>query len=443
MRTRNRLYRAPLLECAGDGPAAIDRLVEQLEPAAAAGVGLICQGAMPVRQEGGRVAPNMTSLADPRMATELRRLTETIHGHGARIVAQLDHGGLRSLESWHRTYRDAHPDLRQLAVSEPPRLLELADRVGFLQFDYDVLSTEEVYTLAEDFGRCAGHAVTAGYDGIHLAGANMGIIQQFLSPYYNRRTDEFGGSLEHRMRFLEVVHDAIRDHADDVPLLTKVPVETAAPRFVRPRLSMTDGIEIARRLEHIGFDAVVPVRGSVFWDMSIVRGRYPERAWGHPAFRAGYAAAFGGRWRARLVALLNRLQARQYGVEPAWNAEYCRRVREAVSIPVLCEGGIRRRAEMDRLLGESCDMVGMGRPFYAEPRLPARLLDTKGTSADTADDVDSSGPVEEPRAVCESCNNCTVPQVTGAPGICRTPSVLERYGELRRTGAYERSPTDE
>lgn len=423
---RNRLYRAPLLECAGDGPDAVDRLIDELEPAAAAGVGLICQGAMPVRREGGRVAPNMTNLADP--VSGLERLTDAIHDHGARIFAQLDHGGLRSLETWHRAYREKHPDLRQLAVSEPPRTLKLAERAGFLEFDFDVLSTREVSDLAADFGRCAERAIAAGYDGIHLGGANMGIIQQFLSPYYNSRTDEFGGSFEDRLRFLELIHNEIRERVGDVPLMTKLPSEAAAPPFIRPRLSTDESVAIARRLDDIGFDAVVPIRSSTFWDMSLVRGEHPARAWSDSTFQDGYAAVFGSWWRARLIALANRIQAHQYGTESAWNADFCQRVRETVSIPVLCEGGIRRRSMMDRLLGNGCEMVGMGRPFYAEPRLPARLLDAETDAVST-----------DPRAVCESCNNCTIPQVTGAPGTCRTPAVLEQRGELRQSGAYERS----
>ncbi|WP_273836740.1 NADH:flavin oxidoreductase [Halococcus sp. PRR34] len=430
----NRLYRAPLLECAGDGPDAIDRLVDELEPAAAAGAGLIFQGAMPVRREGGRVAPNMTHLATADRADDLRRLTDAIHDHGARIVAQLDHGGVRSLETWHRPYRAANPDLRQLAVSKPPRLLRLAARAGFLDYDFDVLSTADVYDLAADFGRAAGHAVAAGYDGIHLAGANMGIIQQFCSPYYNRRSDEFGGSFGARLRFLELVHEEIRERVGDLPVLTKIPVETAAPPFVRPRLSAADGVRLAEHAERIGFDAVVPVRGSTFWDLSLVRGQHPEQAWGDDRFQDDYAAVFGGRARARLVAAVNRLQAHYYDFEPAWNADLCRQVRETTSLPVLCEGGIRGRAEMDALVGSACDLVGVGRPFYAEPRLPARLLDveTNGTT-----------PTEDPHAVCENCNNCAVPQATGARGVCRTPSVLEAAVELRRAGAYERSPSDE
>jgi 2,4-dienoyl-CoA reductase-like NADH-dependent reductase (Old Yellow Enzyme family) len=245
----------------------------------------------------------------------------------------------------------------------------------------------------------------------------MGIVQQFLSPYYNRRDDEFADGV----RFLEVVHDEVRARAGDIPLLTKVPAETAAPPFVRRRLSRRDAVGVCRRLADYGYDALVPVSASVFWDMSVVRGSHPERAWTDERFEPGYREAFGGPVRARLARLGNWLESLVYDFEPAWNADLCRDVRRVVDVPVLCEGGIRGRAEIDRLLGDACDAVGMARPFYAEPRLPARLL------ADA-----------EARAVCESCNNCAVPQATGAPGVCRTPDVLGRAGELRAAGAYDR-----
>ena len=424
---RNRLYRAPLLECAGDGEDAVDVLIDELEPAAASGTGLIFQGAAPVRDASGRVAPNMTPFADPDFVASLEPLTAAVHDHGGRIFVQLAHGGIRTLETWHAEYRRANPALEQLAVSPLPWQLRAAAATGALDYDPHVLSTAEVYDLAADFGRAAKYALDAGYDGIHLSGANMGIVQQFLSPFYNRRDDEFGGTLDDRVRFLEVVHDAIREHAgSDVPLITKVPAETEAPRFVRRHLSFDEGVAIARRLERIGYDAVAPVRVSTFWDMSLIRGDYPERAWEHSSFQSGYEDAFDSRLLQRLVPLLNRLQARRFSFEPAWNADFCDAVRDAVSIPVLAEGGIRQRGRMDRLLSRGqCDMVGMGRPFYAEPRIAARIL---------AENV-----TEDVRAVCDNCNNCTVPQVTGAPGMCRTPTVLRERGELERDNAYDRT----
>ena len=415
----NRLYRAPVLECAGNGDDAVDTLIDELEPTAASGVGLIFQGASVVTGEGGCAAPNMTRVHDPEFVAELERLTERIHTHEGSIFLQLAHGGLRSMSTWHAEYRERHPDESQLAVSRPPWQLRVLDRLGLLSLEPEILSTAEVYDLAEQFGRCAGFAVDAGYDGIHLSAANMGLVQQFLSPFYNRRTDEFADGV----RFLEAIHDAIRDHAGDVPLVTKIPAETASPSFVRRHISRDAAVQMAERVAEIGYDAVVPVAVSTFWDMSIVRGAFPERAWSASELQDDYVAAFGGQRRARAVQFLNRLQARRFDREPGWNAEFCRQVRERVDVPVLLEGGLRSRADCDRHLGAdgtpAADLVGMARPFYAEPRLGTRLLDGHD-------------------ALCESCNNCTIPQVSGEPGRCRTPAVVRERARLEERGSYER-----
>ncbi|WP_248515238.1 oxidoreductase [Salinarchaeum laminariae] len=435
----NRLYRAPLLECAGTDEETADRLAAELEPAAASGAGLVFQGATIVRSDGGCAAPGMTRFADDEFVAGLESVPEAIHDHGGRIFCQLAHGGLRSMEVWHAGYRSERPDLDQLAVSEPPWQLRTLDRLGVIEFSPRVLDTAAVEELAADFGRAAARAVDAGYDGIHIAGANMGIVQQFLSPFYNRRSDRFADGV----CFLEAVHDEIRERVgaetdrdpSAVPIVTKVPSERPAPRIVRRHLTDDDAVSICARLEAIGFDALVPVRTSVTWDMSIVRGAYPKRSWSDPQFQQAYADAFGSRWRAGIVKLLNRVQARRFGSEPGWNADLARRVRDRVDVPVMLEGGLRERDHIDGLLGDACDLAGMARPFYAEPELPARLLADR-----TASESESPGAsdVEGVAALCEDCNNCTVPQVAGASGVCRTPSVVERRGELERAGAYDR-----
>ena len=423
----NRLYRAPLLEHAGNGPDAVDRLIADLEPAADAGAGFIHQGATIVTGEGGCAAPGMTRVHDPEFVAGLSELTEAIHAHGSHIAVQLEHGGLRSMEVWHAGYRREHPDLDQLAVSQPPKLLRVLDRLGFLDLSPHVLSTEEVEELAADFGRAAARCVDAGYDAVHIAGANMGIVQQFLSPYYNRRDDRFGIDPEvgAGVAFLELVAEEVRDRAGDVPLLTKVPSETPSLPGIRPHL---DDDAAARACERLAsprgeYDAVVPVRTSVFWDQSVVRGEFPARAWRDERLREGYREAFGSLPRALSVAAGNWVESHLYDFEPGWNRDLCQRVRERVDAAVLCEGGLRERGQLDDTLATDADLVGMARPFYAEPRLPARLL----------------GQKRDPgvRVVCENCNNCAVAQAAGEAGVCRTPEVLAHAGELRKQGAYE------
>jgi 2,4-dienoyl-CoA reductase-like NADH-dependent reductase (Old Yellow Enzyme family) len=420
----NRLYRAPLLECAGNGPDAVDTLIRELEPAAAAGAGLIFQGASIVTADGGCAAPNMTRVHDPDFVSGLSRLTDAVHDHGGRIFLQLAQGGLRSLSTWHAGHRAEHGTTSQRAVSQPPWHLRLADRLGFIELQPHVLSTEEVYDLADAFGRAAGYAADAGYDGVHISAANMSLVQQFLSPYYNCREDEFADGV----RFLLEIERSVRDHAGDIPLVTKVPAETAAPPFVRRHLTRGDAVDIAGRLAAGGYDALVPVEVSVYWDMSIVRGEYPARAWAAADLQTDYESVFGGKLRARAVRAGNRLEAQWYPREPGWNESLCRAVRERVAVPVLCEGGLREREHCERLLDgpePAADLVGMGRPFYAEPRLPARILDGGD------------------RALCESCNNCTVPQAAGEPGRCRTPGIVRERARLAEEGAYGQAGNDE
>jgi 2,4-dienoyl-CoA reductase-like NADH-dependent reductase (Old Yellow Enzyme family) len=419
---RNRLFRAPLLECAGNDSDAVDIFIRELEPCAEAGIGLIFQGASIVRPGSGCAAPRMTRVHDPGFVAQLEELTQTLHDHGAKIFIQLGHGGLRSRETWHHKYRSK--DLQQLAVSPLPTPLKWADALGFLDYNPHVLSTREVYELAGDFAKSARYAVETGYDGIHLSAANMSIIQQFLSPFYNRRTDEFGGGPVDRARFLEVLYDRIRaEVGSSVPVVTKVPLESEAPAFVRERITRDDALQVADFLERVGYDALVPVRTSVFWDMNLIRGRFPERAWDDEKYQDGYEESFGGRLARKGVEFANWLQSFQATFKPLWNRDYCRAVRERVDVPVLGVGGIRTRSEVDELLGSGdCDMVGMGRPFYAEPKLPARLLQADDPSTEV---------------LCDNHNNCTVPQVTGARGICRTPSVMKQKAELEQSGAYE------
>jgi 2,4-dienoyl-CoA reductase-like NADH-dependent reductase (Old Yellow Enzyme family) len=189
---------------------------------------------------------------------------------------------------------------------------------------------------------------------------------------------------------------------------------------VRGALTVADGARIARVAEDLGVDAVVPVRVGVTRDQATARGKFPEISWMDPRWQKGYDAAFGPQ-RKRLVREANRVAARVLPFEPAWNAKFCRAVKRAgVSVPVLCEGGLRSRGEMDALLAAGdVDLCGMARPYYAEPRLAWRMLHE-----------------HDARALCESCNNCTIPQVTGATGVCRTPEILRKRGELLKHDAY-------
>jgi 2,4-dienoyl-CoA reductase-like NADH-dependent reductase (Old Yellow Enzyme family) len=409
---RNRLYRAPVLEGAGSGADSASIYREAFEANARAGVGLIIQGNSCITEEG-RSSPGMSLVHTRERTLALREVTDAVHRQGGRIFLQVGHAGIYSMEAWHETYARARKG-PVIAVSKPPVHVRAAVRGVPLK----VLSTDDVYDLAEAFGRSAGWAREAGYDGIQLPSSNAKLIHQFLSPYYNRRTDEFGGSVRERARILELLAHVIRREAgEDFPLTVKIPMGEDAPPLA-PKTSFEEGLELCRLAEAFGYDAITPVGLSVFPHGSLCRGGYPSSITDTKSIKDRFDEALGGS-RVKLAVLRwgYRRAAKEYPFEPVWNRRFFLAAKEAVHIPVFAVGGIRKLDEIEAILGGGeADMVGIGRPFYAEPDLPARLL---------------AGDRGEP--LCENSNRCLPAQQLGMKAACYNPNVARKRAALRTT----------
>lgn len=402
---RNRLYRAPVLEGAGSGPEATGIYTEAFEANAKAGVGLIVQGNSCVTEEG-RSSPGMTVVDTRERMLALEPMTRAVHRWGAKVFIQIGHAGLFAMEGWHERYA-AERRAPLMAVSKPP----IHVRPALLSTPVRVLTTDEVHELAHRFGQVAGWAREAGYDGVQLASSNAKLLHQFLSPYYNRRDDEFGGSLRNRARILERIATAVRDAAgSDYPLTVKIPMAEDAPPLT-PRTRPEEGLELCRLAESFGYHAITPVGVSVFPHASLCRGANPNDILEVDSIRKRFEDALGGS-RVKMAVLRwgYRSGARSYPFEPVWNRPHFRAAKEVVSIPVFAVGGIRSLDEIEDVLGSGdADMVGIGRPFYAEPDLPRRLL---------------AGERDE--ALCESSNRCVPPQQLGLKARCYNPNVARK-----------------
>ena len=407
---RNRLYRAPVLEGAGDGPDAPRVYAEAFGANAAAGVGLIIQGNSCTTEEG-RSSPGMT-LVHTRAATlRLKEATDAVHRAGGKIWLQIGGAGIYAMEGWHSTYaaKRKHP---LTAVSKP----RIHVRPALQGVPLHVLSTSDVRDLIRTFADSTEWAREAGYDRIQLASSNAKLIHQFLSPYYNRRTDEFGGSLRNRVRVLEEIAREARSRVgDDFPISVKIPLGEDAPPFA-PRTSFEEGIEMCRLAEEFGYDAITPVGLSVFPHASLCRGKDPSDILETKSIRRRFEQALGG---SKLKMTVLRWgygrAAKDYPFEPVWNRRYFTAAKQAVSIPVFAVGGIRTLDDCLSILdGGEADMVGIGRPFYAEPDLPARLLGG-----------------ERVGAYCESSNRCVPPQQLGMKARCYNANVARRIAEER------------
>jgi 2,4-dienoyl-CoA reductase-like NADH-dependent reductase (Old Yellow Enzyme family) len=410
---RNRLYRAPVLEGAGSGPDAARIYAEAFEANARAGVGLIVQGNSCISSDG-RSSPGMTLVDTRERMLALAPVTEAVHRWGARIFIQIGNAGIYAMEGWHSSYAKARTG--PLAAVSRPRVHV---RPALLGTPIRVMTTDDVHDFAQAFGRSAGWAREAGYDGVQLASGNAKLIHQFLSPYYNRRTDEFGGSVRNRARILEVIARAVRREAgEDFPLAVKITVEEDAPPLA-PRTSFADGIELCRLAQEFGYDAITPVGLSIFPHASLCRGADPSDILEIDSIRRRFEEALGGsKLKMAVLRWGYRRGARQYPFKPVWNRRCFAAAKRAVDIPVFAVGGIRRLDEINDILERGdADMVGIGRPFYAEPDLPRRLL---------------AGDLEE--TLCESSNRCVPPQQLGLKARCYNPNVAKKRAARAQAG---------
>ncbi len=411
---RNRLYRAPVLEGAGDGPDAAETYAKAFVPNARSGVGLIIQGSACIYDEG-RTSPGMTLASSRERVLAMAPMVDAVHAAGAAIHLQVGHGGLYAMEAWHEPYASRRRG-PLLAASAVPLLL----RPAFVGVPVHVLTTDEVHAMARRYGDVAAWAREAGYDGVQLGSANAKLLDQFLSPFYNRRDDEFGGSPERRAHILAVVRRAVAERAgDDFPCTVKVPAETAPP--LARHVTVDEALETCRLVAEWGFDAVTPVAVSVLPDTTLSRGDIPSGLWRNPAMRTRFRQAAPRRGRRAALMAGAWVGGRRAPFRPVWNRDLFTRVSELVDIPVFAVGGIRTAAEARTIVAEGrADMVGFGRPFYAQADLARHILG--------AGETDGDG-----HAACRNANRCVSAQMLGMKGVCYNPEVTRAVALSRRT----------
>ena len=343
---KNRLVRSATAEkmCDEDGrpeQAMIDLYTELAQ----GGVGLTITGHAFVH-ESGKAHPTMMGVHRDDLIPSLQALSEVVHQEGGKVVMQINHAGRQtSQETIGRTPVAPSPVPRAKGAPRPHELTEA-----------------EIRELITAFGRAAGRAKEAGFDGVQLHGAHGYLINQFCSPASNWRRDRWGGSGARRVRFLEEAAAAVRDEVGgDYPLLIKLGIQD----FVRDGLSLDEGVEIVRQLADWGIDAVEIScgMGTTSSRKDILR---PE--------------------------------------DEAYFLPQARRAREVTDLPIILVGGMRSLAVMESILEEgTADFISMARPLIREPDLPNQWREGR----------------TEP-AACISCNSCW--PGPGEYGIaCRAP----------------------
>jgi len=277
----------------------------------------------------------------------LRRFTRAVHDEGAKAAIQLGHAG------WF-----ANPRATGAPPLGPSRTFS-----PHAQAFARAMTDRDLDRCEQEFAGAAELAVAAGFDALEVHAGHGYLLSQFLSPYNNRRKDEWGGSLENRARFPRRVMRAVRKAAGpDVAVYAKLNMEDG----FKSGLSLEDGIQVARLLEADGsLDALQLTGGhTTRTPMFLMRGDVPLRE----------LIANEKSWVRRLgMRVLARKILKPYRFEEAFFLPSARRFREALTLPLMLLGGVTRLDTMERALREGFTFLAVGRGLIRDPDLVLRI----------------------------------------------------------------------
>lgn len=309
---RNRSVMSPMgTDLADTSGNASPRLIAYYAERAKGGIGLIINEYTGVDDVDSIPTQHNLRMAQDYNVKAAEELTRTIHQYGARIFAQLHHGGATSKSAFTGRQNLSPSGVPMAPGGEEPREMTL----------------EDIKRVQDKFVAAAVRCKKAGYDGVELHGAHSYLIAQFFSKYYNRRTDAYGGSLENRCRFIDEIIDGIRAKLGRYPISVRICGDemTPEPGF----LTLEDGLEIGKHLESRGIDCINISNGS---------------SWNGNA------------------------NCEPFSYTPGWKKHVAKAFREALSIPVIATNTIKDPDFAEALLEEGvCDFVALGRSQFADP----------------------------------------------------------------------------
>ncbi|MBR0224083.1 MAG: NADH:flavin oxidoreductase [Bacteroidales bacterium] len=256
----------------------------------------------------------------------LKRITDAVHAAGARCSIQLGHCGNMT----HRATCGCMP----VGASSGFNLYSPTFVRG--------LRVAEIDGLVEDFGRAVNLAREAGFDCVEIHAGHGYLISQFLSPYTNHRRDEYGGSLENRMRLMKrVIRRVLEAAGDDLGVIVKMNMHDGFRRGMQE----AECLEVARELERLGVHAIVLSAGFVSKaPMEVMRGAMPIRT------LAYYMDMRKFWWLKAMLHLVGRQMIPTVPYREGYFLEDAKKFRAAVKLPLIYVGGLVSRQKMEEVL---------------------------------------------------------------------------------------------
>ena len=293
------------------------------------GTGLIITGNIMVDPKGTAEPGNIVFDKNSNMEI-LKNWAKQGQQHGAKVMVQLNHPG-----------KQVPKTIAKETVA--PSAVPLGNGLNKLFSTPRALTTSEVEELVQKFITSAKVAKEAGFSGVQIHAAHGYLISQFLSPHDNRRTDKYGGSLENRMRFLKEIYLGMRE---ELGKNFTIGIKINSTDFKEDGLTEEDSLKTIIELANLGLDFV-----------EISGGTY-ER----PAM----------------------MGATSKSTNQVFFAEYSKKLKQKIEIPVVVTGGIRSINAMNTLLNDNTtDFIGIARPLTIDPNIPNKIKQGTYTIVET------------------------------------------------------------
>jgi len=341
-----------------------DPLIKRYRRLAKGYIGLIIPGYMYVHPFG-KAAPLQTGIYSDEMIPGLKDLVDIVHEEGGKIVFQLAHAGRQTVKA---------------LVGRRPMGPSSEGRDPMHNVKPAAMTGMEIQDAIQAFRAAAKRTVQAGADGIQLHAAHGYLINEFLSPFFNLRKDEWGGSDEKRFNFLKEMILAVRkEMPEGMPLLIKLNSNDFTPK---EGITPTLAVKYAEWISEMEVDLIELSSGTIFYSfMNMSRGDVPvdglveEMPW----------------WKKPLARMMLGKMVGKFDLEEGYNLEATRMVREKVGSKALSVvGGFRRLSHMKEVVEEGySDFISMSRPFIRVPYIIREFIGGK-----------------KEMVACKSCNKC-------------------------------------
>ncbi|MGX3066972.1 NADH:flavin oxidoreductase/NADH oxidase family protein [Ursidibacter arcticus] len=322
---KNRFFKGAMSEQLANEHAPSSALVNLYDRWAKGGAGVLVTGNVMIDRTalGG---PKDVVIEDERDLAMLQQWAKVGTQNNTILLMQINHPGKQSPK-----------DLAKQPVA--PSAIGLTGSIGKFFNPPRALTETEIEQLIERFATTAVIAEKAGFSGVQIHSAHGYLISQFLSPLHNQRQDQWGGSLENRMRFLVEVYRQIRERTESEFIIS---VKLNSADFQRGGFSEEDSVKVVEKLVELGVDHI-----------EISGGNYES-----PAMLEGVKAS-----------TLKR---------EAYFLDYAEKVRNVCPIPLTITGGFRSTKAMeDALASGQVDLIGLAKPFAILPDLPNQIFENR------------------------------------------------------------------